>query len=125
VVGSGCGASVQSILSAQAEVHVTTHGARVALYEDYAARCEASPDMAAWEACMAPALTVARTADAYRHALLAAQSAVRLGAPEADVLPCVLEAARGLVAALTAAGAEMPPEVVAVVALDGGTCNAR
>jgi len=118
---AGCGGAAQRVLSAQAEVHVATRGARVSFYEERAAFCQSSETtLERWEACMAPAVHVQRAADSYRAALLGGQAALRAGRPEAEVLPCVVAAAVRFVEALTAANVPIPDEVLAIAEMAKG-----
>ena len=51
---AGCGGAAQRVLSAQAEVHVATRGARVSFYEERAAFCEnlAGCDALTYQECI-------------------------------------------------------------------------
>lgn len=107
----GC-AGAQPFLSGQASALVTTRELRTAFYSAENDRCSASPDLAAYDVCMERARAVARAADAYREALEAAQAALRAGSGDGDrAVPCAVEAGRRLVAALLAAGLEVPREL--------------
>lgn len=119
---SGC--SAQSALTAQADIHVATRDARVAYYVDRAGVCSEEPTLAAWDTCMEPAITIQRAADSYRAALLSAQAALHAGRSEADLMPCVIVAARELLESLLAANVSVPEELVAIARLvPGGSCE--
>lgn len=128
---TGCsGSALQSAASTQAEVIVRARPARVEWYESEHERCLAAAAprlpgerMAHYLACMRPAEAVARTADSYRESLLAAQAAIEIGEGGA-VLPCLIEAARSLLAAARAASAPLPDEVESIAAIiPEGLCH--
>jgi hypothetical protein len=118
VLGSAYGCNgPQHVISTQAEILVATQPARFDAYRALHDVCVVqSETIEVYDACMEPAVAVARAADAYREALYAAQAAVHLG-EGGPAIGCAIEAARRLLAALQAAGMPIPGEVLTIAAM--------
>lgn len=116
----GCGTG-QAVISAQARTIVEHQPERFAFYEQLDERCfqQHAEDRGAYRVCMAPARHIARTADSYREALHAAQSALDASGEEdfEAMLPDLVRAAYRLATALQAANVPVPRQVVDVLSL--------
>lgn len=122
----GCTASLQQrILTAQAEVLVSTQDGRYEVYDVMHAGCVREPTLEQYERCMLPAEAMARSVDTYEASLYAAQRVLTAtGSVPANRLACLALAAADVQRGLLTAGIDVPDEVreFAQMATEGMTC---
>jgi len=133
---AGCAGGVDIARHAIAQgAHVVPDSAdlRITHQDDLDAECRAPredgsrPTFAEWRACMEPAYRIDRAAATFAALLLASESALDASGEKGfrAMAPCLIEAARELSDAFTAAGLPVPDKAAGILDLAqrfGGEC---